>query len=152
MLSLSCYRLIDYAIKINTARTFRSKLTDMPAEHAVVCVWYWRGHALKCIVLGINHQSRMLIPPWPCAECGGNDVCGAKDNTAAFVLQENNTADDAAALCHCCRPRSHVSLCQVTRPDKVAYCKDTDSLMYGSVFYCIRITVALNDFTITALA
>ena len=103
------------------------------------CVWYWRGHALKCIVLGINHQSRMLILPWPCAECGGNGVCGAKDNTAAFVLEENNTADDAALCCRhrcCCRhrPRSHVSLCQVTRPDKVAIVKDTDDLMYSSVF------------------
>lgn len=98
-------------------------------------VWYWRGHALKCIVLGINHQSRMLILPWPCAECGGNGVCGAKDNTAAFVLEENNTADDAALCCCCrCRPRSHVALCQVTRPDKVAYCKDTDGVMYWSVF------------------
>lgn len=40
---------------------------------------------------------------------------GAKDNTAAFVLAENNTADDAAAaLCRCRRhPRLHVSLCQV---------------------------------------
>lgn len=80
----------------------------MWAERGVVYVWHRGRHALKCIVLGINHQSRMLIPPWPCAECGGNSVCGAKDNTAAFVPEENNTADDAA-LCRGRRPRSHAS-------------------------------------------
>lgn len=99
----------------------------------------------KCIVLGINHQSGMLILPWPCAECGGNGVCGAKDNTAAFVPEENNTADDAALCrrrCRRCRPRSHVSLCQVTRPDKVAYCKryrrsDVLIRLYAFIVYAL---------------
>lgn len=115
------------------------------------CVWYWRGHALKCIVLGINHQIRMLILPWPCAECGGNSVCGAKDNTAAFVLEENNTADDAALCCCCRHPRSHVSLCQVTRPDKVAYCKVQTVWCTDLSLYCISITLVFYDFTIITL-
>lgn len=95
-------------------------------------MWFWRG---TCIVLGINHQSHMLILPWPCAACGGNNVCGAKDNSAAFVLAENNTADDAAALCYrCCHPRSHVALSNITRPDNIGYCKDAAGLMHSFVF------------------
>lgn len=104
----------------NTECLLRYTLTDIMASTLVSIAL--RGCVLKCIVLGINQQSSMLILPWPCAECVENSVCGAKDNTAAFVLKENNTADDAA-LCRRCCPRSHVSFCQVTRPDKVAYCK-----------------------------
>ena len=92
------------------------------AMSAALCVC-----GIVCIEMHCAGElSTMLILPWPCVECGGNGVCWAKDNTAAFVLEENNTADDAAALCRRRRhrrPRSHVSLCQVTRPDKVACCK-----------------------------
>lgn len=113
-------RKLTFSMIKNTACLLRYALTDMMTGTLVSIAL--RGRALKCIVLGINQQSCMLILPWPCAECVENSVCGAKDNTAAFVLKENNTADDAA-LCRCSCPRSHVSFCQVTRPDKVAYCK-----------------------------
>lgn len=132
-------------------------LADSPGPVPMHVCFDWASlsagsrQTLKCIVLGINHQSRMLILPWPCAECGGNGVCGAKDNTAAFVLEENNTADDAA-LCCCCRPRSHVSLCQVTRPDKVAYCKVQAVRCTDLSLYCKCITLVLYGFTITALS
>lgn len=149
--NLCCYKLIDNAIKKKKIPHVHWDINWRTWGRARWCVWYWRGHALKCIVLGINHQSRMLILPWPCAECGGNGVCGAKDNTAAFVLEENNTADDAA-LCCCCRPRSHASLCQVTRPDKVAYCKAQAVRCPDLSLYCICITLVLYDFTIAALS
>lgn len=70
--------------------------------------WYREGekkHKRK-------QQSHVLILPWPCAECVGNGNCWTTDNTAAFVLAENNTADDAA-LFRRWHPRLHVSLCQV---------------------------------------
>lgn len=104
---------------INTACLWLYNLIEM-IEHAAVC---WIGEDMRWNELWweLTTKSCVLILPWPCAECTENTVCGAKDNTAAFVLKENNTADDAA-LCHRCSPRSHVSFCGVTRPDKVALC------------------------------
>lgn len=80
-------------------------------------------HAWKCIVLGTQrHNGGVLILPWPCTECRGNDgVCASKDNTAAFCAAGEQqcwwcrftAAVAAAAQGHMCL------LCWVTRPDKV---------------------------------
>lgn len=55
-------------------------------------------------------------------------LCWRRTTLLMMLLCAAATAAAAAP------PRSHVSFCQVTRPDKVAIVKDTDALMYSSIF------------------